>query len=896
MALGPDSRIGGYEIVALLGAGGMGEVYRARDTKLNRDVALKILPDTFAVDAERIARFRREAQVLASLNHPNIAAIYGFEDSGTIHALVLELVEGPTLADRLERGPIPIDEALAIATQIADALEAAHEQGIVHRDLKPANIKVRDDGTVKVLDFGLAKALESSSSLRMDLTNSPTITSPAMMTGIGTILGTAAYMSPEQAKGRPADKRSDVWAYGCVLYEMLAGKRAFDGEDVSDTLANILKTEPDWTALPASVPSSIALVVTESLRKNRAERIADLSTVLFVLRQPALVPQPAIADRRSTRASYALIAAACLGLGVLVTMVAMYVVTPPARSSPITRLTIPLGPSDSFSAAGRHVVALSPDAAHLVYVANNQLYIRALNQLDAVPLRKTGGENRAFGREPFFSPDGKWVGFWQDGKLRKVLVDGGTPVDICQADIPFGATWSDENTIVYSGGTAGIFRVSPNGGEPELIVRNPGGIAHGPQLLPDGHSVLFTLRKEPNRWDDADIVVESVVDHHRDVVVRGATDARYLDTGHLVFVSNGTLFGQRFSLASLKVDGVPVALVQGVAQSTIQTGAAHFSVARSGTLAYIPGTFQTTVTTSTLVWVDRQGRETPLKAPARRYLYPRVSPEGTRVAAGIRTDDGSGSEDIWIWSMTSETLSQLTSGKGRHIYPTWTPDGHRIAFGTTLIDEPGIWWQAADGSAPAEQMVQETAVPTSFTPSGDKLVMNRFSKEPLGVLTIGAKRPPDSVTTGTADRNGEVSPNGRWLAYESDGAGTTQVFVRPFDTKQTRRWQVSTAGGRNPLWRRDGRELFFVDPMGTLMRVAVTDALEWTASLPAKLIDGRYSLSLSGIAGRLYDVSRDGQQLLVLKPVSTPNEQRGPDRIVIVQNWFEELKARLPVK
>jgi serine/threonine-protein kinase len=837
--------------------------------------------------------------VLASLNHPHIAAIYGFEDSGSTHALVLELVDGPTLADRIARGPIPLDEALPIAKQIAEALEAAHEQGVIHRDLKPANIKVRDDGTVKVLDFGLAKLAEppAGTVTNANVSASPTITTPAMMTGVGMILGTAAYMAPEQAKGRPADKRSDVWAFGCVLYEMLTGKQAFEGEDVSDTLAAVLRGEPDWTTLPASVPSSIAFVVRECLQKNRTERIADLSVVLFVLRRPMSVQQPVIGKQRLIRRSHMLIGAACLALGVVVTLAVARMFSAPPRSAPVTRLAVVLNQGDSFSAIGRNVLALSPDATHLVYVANNQLYLRALNQLDAFPIRQTGGETNTFGRDPFFSPDGKWVGFWQGRKLKKVLVDGGTPVDVCEAETPLlGASWSDDDAILYGAGATGIYRVSAKGGQPTLIVPNPGGTAYGPQLLPDGRSVLFTLKRDISSWDDADLVVESLSDHHREVVVRGATDARYVDTGHLVYVSYGTLFGQRFSLGSLKVEGTPVALVQNVAQSPIQTGAAHFSIARSGTLAYIPGSFQRAVTTSTLVWVDRQGKEIALDTPPRRYLYPRISPDGSRIAVSIRADD-SASEDIWIWGITRTTLTKLTSGTGRHVFPTWSPDGHRIAFATAPGGAPSAWWQAADGSAPAEELVQG-AVPTGFTPDGAKLVVNRVNTGELGVVTLANSKTVDSVATRTPDpsRNGEVSPDGRWLAYESDEAGAIQVFVRAFDTKQMGRSQVSTSGGRNPLWGPDGREVFYVNPMGTIMRVPVMAASEWSAGVPTTVIEGPYAASIPGINGRLYDVSRDGRQFLVLKPIPDPVDQRVPDRIVIAQNWFAELKQRLPSK
>jgi serine/threonine-protein kinase len=903
MSLTSGTRIGPYEILSAIGVGGMGEVYRASDTKLNRDVALKVLPEAFASDPDRLARFKREAQVLASLNHPHIAAIYGFEDSGETHALVLELVEGPTLADRIAKGAIPLDEVLPIARQIAEALEAAHEQGIIHRDLKPANIKVRDNGTVKVLDFGLAKLADPAvaSSQNVRVTASPTITTPAMMTGVGMILGTAAYMSPEQAKGKPADKRSDIWAFGCVLYEMLTGKRAFEGEDVSETLAAVLRGEPDWTDLPVQTPPSIALVLRRCLQKNRAERIADVSTVLFVLGEPALIPERATKTSPSgTLKTMALVGAGCLVLGVLGTMGANRALGPLAPPLPVTRLIVPLGPRDSFSTQGRHLLALSPDGTRLVYAANQQLYVRALNQLDAVQVRKTGEaaavDANAAGRGPFFSPDGRWIGFWQLGKLKKVLVDGGTPVDICEIQNPLGATWTDQNTIVFGQGLRGIFRVSADGGEPEQIIRDPGGVAHGPQLLPDRHSVLFTLRRGDNSWDDANIVVENLIDHHRDIVIRGATDARYLGTGHVLYVSNGTLFGQRFDLATLKVQGTPVALIERVAQAPFQTGAAHFSVAQSGTLAYVPGSFSSARATSKLVWVDRQGREIPLGAPPRAYAYPRVSPDGTRVAVSSVADTDNGfQQNIFIWQESSGPLTQLTAGGGggRYTYPVWTPDGRRLAFANAPGGDSSVWWQAADGSTPAERLTDETALPTSFTPDGGKLVISDPNRGELGVVTVGGARKPESIALGNVTaRNGEISPNGRWLAYETTGAATAQVFVREFDKPQGRRWQISTDGGRMPVWRRDGRELLYVGQTG-IMRVAVEEGSDWKAEVPVKLIDGPYAWTLQGIAGRMYDVSPDGR-VLALKLVA--NSAPAPDRIVVVQNWIEELKQRVPTK
>jgi eukaryotic-like serine/threonine-protein kinase len=489
------ARLGPYEIQSAIGAGGMGEVYRARDTKLQRDVAIKVLPEALADDSERLARFEREARTLASLNHPNIAQIYGLEESDGIKALVMELVEGATLADRIAQGLIPIDEALPIAKQIAEALEAAHEQTIIHRDLKPANIKVRPDGSVKILDFGLAKALESTRTMSTTATQSPTITSPAMLTGMGVILGTAAYMSPEQAKGRAVDKRSDVWAFGCVLYEMLSGKRAFEGDDVSDTLASVLRGEPDWTLLPHEVPLSIRVLLKGCLTKDPRQRIADVSAVLFVMdHQGSLVPavetsNPAASLGERVPLWRKAIAAAAV---IVVAVGAAFSGWIVRREAPrtVTRFTIALPSDQTITRPGRHVVAISPDGTRVVYVANQQLYLRAMDRLDAAPIRGTN-EDPA---EPVFSPDGQWIAYWAKDQWKKIPVTGGAPVTIAAAAIPFGATW-DGDKILYGAGSEGIFEVSATRGTPRRLVnadQKASEVLSHPQLLPGGEAVLFT--------------------------------------------------------------------------------------------------------------------------------------------------------------------------------------------------------------------------------------------------------------------------------------------------------------------------------------------------------------------------------------------------------------------
>ena len=673
MPLSPGTRLGVYEVHSLLGAGGMGEVYRATDTKLKRPVAVKVLPAAVASDPERLARFQREAAVLAALNHPNIAAIYGVEDSSGTPALIMELVEGPTLADRIAEGAIPPDEALPIARQIAEALEAAHEQGIIHRDLKPANVKLRADGTVKVLDFGLAKVLDSAASA-IDASQSPTITSPAM-TGMGVILGTAAYMSPEQAKGRPADKRSDVWAFGAVLYEMLSGQRAFKGEDVSDTLAMVLKGEPEWHALPGEVSPLVVTLIRRCLEKDRRRRIAEFSTALFVIDESARVAAAASAQPASVRRRTGL-AVVAAGTAAVIAGSAAWMLKPAASPSlPLARFTIALPADEQFSSTGRHVVALSPDGTQIAYGANGRLYLRAMDQLDAVPIRGTEGAGNMTGRSPFFSPDGQWIGFWQNDQLKKVSVTGGAPVVLCAALNPWGASWAADNTILYGQGADGIWRISGDGGTPENVVTvDAGQIAHGPQLLPGGRAILFTLARN-NDWDAAQIVVQSLDTGTRRVVLEGGSDARYVSTGHLVYALGSTLLGVPFDAATLAVTGGPVPLVEAVARAPRgagplgpgpQTGAAHFAMSSDGALIYAPADAVAGFLERprTLVWVDREGRETPLKTPARAYVYPRLSPDGTRAAVDTRDQEN----DIWILDLARETLTRLTFGRALEFY------------------------------------------------------------------------------------------------------------------------------------------------------------------------------------------------------------------------------------
>ena len=911
MTLQLGARLGPYEIQSAIGAGGMGEVYRATDTNLKRAVAIKVLPESIAEDRERLARFQREAEVLASLNHPNIAAIYGLERSDGVTALVMELVEGPTLADRIAQGAIPLDEALPIARQIVEALEAAHEQGIIHRDLKPANVKVRPDGIVKVLDFGLAKALEPVFARSTDATASPTITSPAMMTRAGVILGTAAYMSPEQAKGRAADKRSDVWAFGCVLYEMVTGRRAFAGEDVSDTLAAVLRGGPDWTALPVNVSPAIVALLRGCLDKDRRRRIADLSTARFVIDHEDYAAA-AVAVTSVPRMRRAASIVGAVAVSAAITAYATWTLTrTPTPSLSLARFTIALPAGVGFSNTGVHVVAVSEDGSRVAYAANQRLYLRMMDQLEATPVRGTEGTANAAGRGPFFSPDGQWIGFWQDGQLKKVSIIGGAPLVLCAAENPFGISWARDNTILYGQselgagkGAAGIWRVSSDSGKPERVVSvEADERAEGPQMLPGGRAILFTLVRRPNR-NTAQIVVQSLESGKRLVVVESGADARYMPTGHLVYALGGTLLVVPFDVARLAVTGAAVPLVEDVAQ---QGPTAHFAISSQGALVYVPrDAMAGSQSLRTLVWVDRQGHEDPIKAPPRAYFNPRLSPDGTRVALEVRDQNS----DIWIWELARETLTRLTLEPTFEQYGVWTADGRAVIFSSSEVGGPNaprsLFRRPSDGTGTAEQLTQSSVAqfPSAVTPDGSALIFRQQTPPKLGsppgmdlfVLPLeGDRQPRPLVHTPFDELNGEVSRDGRWLAYESNESGRGEIYVRPFPNVDGGKWQVSTNGGTQPMWARNGQELFY-ESAGTLMRVPLTRGSRFEAGTPQKLIDGPYVFRLFGLGlGRMYDVSLDGQRFLMVKESSRPERPLSP-RMILVQNWFEELKRLVPTR
>jgi len=889
--------IGSYQLSARIGTGGMGEVYRARDTKLNRDVAIKVLLPEVANDPGRLARFSREAQLLASLNHPHIAQIHGLEDAGGLHALVMEMVEGPTLADRIARGAIPIDDALPMARQIAEALAAAHEQGIVHRDLKPANIKIREDGTVKVLDFGLAKALDRASGAAV-----PAMSSPALgvfPTGAGAILGTAAYMSPEQARGLAVDKRTDIWAFGCVLHEMLTGRTTFPGETASDTIVAILGREPDWAALPAGMPASVRALIRRCLAKDRRQRIADIAVAQFVLDDPAsaapipatIAPPPPRWRRMAIPAGTWLIALAMSGAAVwFATRTAML----PPR---VSRLLITPPGAAALRVGGlNHDFAFPPDGARVVYVgaSGTELFVRALDQLDAMPLTGLGAPFA-----PFISPDGQWIGF-SDGTsaLRKVAITGGPAVTLGRPDGGTrGASWGADGTIIFATTNAatGLQRIAAAGGEPTVLTRPNRATGEAdhvwPEILPGGQAVLFTITALTRRLDQAQVAVLDLRTGTQTVLIRGGSDARYVPSGHLVYSAAGTLRAVAFDIDRLAVVGPSVVVLPHV--QTAPSGAADVAVAANGTLIYVPGGGAAGAP-SRLVWVDRQGQESPMAAPPRTYVHPRLSPDGTRVALFILDEE----LDVWLWDLARAMLTRVTFEPGVDMNPVWSPDGRRLFFTSERAGGRNLFGQAADGTGAVTRLTASpnAQVPTSVSPDGTRLVFTEVEMTGGDVMQLrldATHAVTPLVQTPFSERNGEVSPDGRWLAYEANDSGRFEIYVRPFPDPSRAVWQVSTDGGTRPLWARNNRELFYLTATGALMRVGVARGPTWAATTPTKLFEGRYGPS-SIFNARTYDVSPDARQFLMIKGSAAGDPNATPASMVVVLNWFEELKQRVP--
>jgi len=907
--------LGNFTLETRIGKGGMGEVYKAKDQKLGRDVAIKVLPEEFAKDTDRVARFQREAKLLASLNHPNIAAIHGLEESEGTHFLVLELIEGDTLADRIKGGQIPVEESLKLALQIAEALEAAHEKGVIHRDLKPANIKVTPDGKVKVLDFGLAKAFAGEHA-EVNLSHSPTLSEVATMQGV--ILGTAAYMSPEQARGKPVDKRTDIWAFGCVLYEMLTGKQAFQGEDVTEILAAVVKSGVNLDLLPANIHPRVREVTIRCLQKEQKKRYAEISEAQYeieqvladpsgVLAQPVTVVEP----RNRLRTVLPWIAAVVI-LSAITGAIVWNLRKPEVGQVMRFEYELPEGQQLNTNIGSGNLLAVSLDGSQFVYGTTEGFYLRSVDALDARLI--AGTDTASF--QPFFSPDGQWIGYWSrsENKLKKVAISGGTPVALCDTGMTFnGGNWDSDNTIVYADSRSGdILRISANGGTPESLmkgipVKTQEGVSpSAPQMLPDGKTILFSNLLD-RTGSNSQIVVQSLKSGERKIVIESGSDARYLPTGHIVYwlLTDDTwsLFAVPFDLDKLEVTGGPVSMLEDVE-------ACAFS--DSGTLVYVTGMvggggtvaeslgFAPQSNQRTLVWVDRKGKEEPLAAQPNEYCSPTISPDGTKVAITIGYSGGSA--DIWIWDIVRETMTRLTfNGAGE--YPLWSLDGQRIVFWS--LDTEAVYWKAADGTGEDEKIgsVPGSAVlPWSWSSDGKTLVMKQGSPtvgDNIGSISMeGDHEWKPLLQEKYNEDQPQISPDGRWMAYMSNESGKNEIYVRPFPDVNKGRWQISTVGGSDPLWSPNAREIFYRNG-DEVMAVAVETEPTFKAGKPETLFRGTY-IPFSPLEGNPWDISLDGKRFLMLKEVASTSEPAAAaetiPKINIVLNWFEELKERVPVK
>jgi serine/threonine-protein kinase len=895
LPLSPGTRLGVYEIVAPLGAGGMGEVYRARDTKLGRDVAIKSLPESVAADPERVTRFEREAQLLAALNHPHIATIHGTVEANGSTYIVLELVEGESLAQMLERGPVPVAQALAIAREIASALQAAHLKGIVHRDLKPANVMLTPEGRVKVLDFGLAKALdpafEAVGAGRIE--NSPTITSPATRAGV--ILGTAAYMAPEQAKGKAVDKRADIWAFGCVCYEMLTGRRPFGGEDATDVVTAIMRDEPDWTRLPSSLSPVLERYLRRCFEKNPAERVQDIGDMRLALDGAFDVPPTVIANQRPAAArgwTWQSVAAATLLAVASAAAAWMLKPAPQPPAQAVRRFTFTPSPALAIANTNRDM-AITPDGSTIVYVSMQggarKVFVRRLDSFALTMLH----EGTLF-YEPVMSPDSQWVAFndESDYTLRKMSLSGGPIVAITQIGREMlGATWGADDTIIYATGE-GLWRVPASGGAPVSIAKpdaSRGETQYAwPELLPGGRTVLLAIRTG-SLSGDAAIAALDLQSHAVKILVQGGTSPRYSPTGHLLFTAEGTLRAVGFDPATLEVHGTPVPLVDGIVSKAV--GGADFAVAADGTLTYVAGadTIQ-----RRLVWLDRDGSRHPLPVPERAYVAARLSPDGMRIALDVRGQQ----QDIWIWDIARQALSRLTDSPMFDAMPVWTRDSRQVIFASERDGPQAIYMQPADGSSPPRRILQAptSANPTSLTPDGLRLIYrsDTASQNRTDIMIApidGTAAPAPVLATDAFEMNGEVSPDGRFLAYESTESGAQEVYVRPFPDVRAGRWQISSGGGFHPAWAAGGRELYYVSPDSHLFRVDIAAGQTFQPGTP-KLAIATPIYDPTG--PRAYDVTADGQRVLVIEEATTGPMQS--PTITVVTGWSEELKRRVPRK
>jgi serine/threonine-protein kinase len=896
---------GRYEILEKIGEGGMGEVYRALDRSLDRQVAVKILPASFAEDKERLARFEREAKLLAVLNHTNIASIYGLEESDGRRFLILELVEGETLRSKLDRGPLEIEEALDVCRQVAEGLESAHEKGIVHRDLKPGNIMVTPAGTAKILDFGLAKAFTGDTTgTGIDIEKSPTIT--AQMTKPGMVLGTAAYMSPEQARGRAVDKRTDIWAFGCVLFECLTGIRAFEGETVSDNLALILKGEPDWIRLPTNTPAMIRILLRRCLQRDPRKRLHDIADARIEIEEIGSQPIEEVTVTKRFPLGWILIfVLAGILLGFVIANIARNNDENGLRSTPVAS-TLKIVPDHQFHwRPNRTGMAFSNDGSFIIYTALSddpgadvrwQFYRRELDKLEANPI--PGTEQ---GIAPFLSPDDRWIGFWRYGetKLWKVPVEGGIPQELCELFRPFGASWGDDDTIVFTNGEfSGLLSVSSQGGEPAVLTEpDPEQKEYGhllPSHLPNGKGVLFTITRNAFDIEPRIAVLESKTGKWRKLL-DDASDARYIPTGYIVFLRQGILMVAAFDIQGLEVLGQPVPVISGIRHAlnwdngTLNTGAGQYHISDSGSLVYVPGGMAPNQKGSFVV-VDKKGNEELIGSQTDYYCALRLSPDGQKIVYFTFGTEW----HIGVYDIDRDIRSHLVSER-LPFFPIWTPDGKKVFFGWSDSGMPNIYMMPADGSQAMERITinQNEQRASSFSPDGNLLAFVEdgiITSYDIYIYDFREKSTTPFAATEHNETFPEFSPDGRWIAYCSNHEGIREVYVRP-SSGIGETIKASREGGTSPLWARSGKQLFYRSINGRQMwAVDVQTKPSFSAGRPNFLFEKSGLMGTAPI--RSYDISLDDQRFLMVK-----FEERKPQpatEIILIQNWFEQVKRLVP--